>query len=257
MRSFCAMAAITASISFGYASTDAIAQDTKGAPDALIGYYGNSPDQCRSYRRKSDNITSITKTDYTFCGGSGCEAEIVSHRKTRNGYVLKLISRGTPEGWTTTFRQIDENVFEVPSKGRKTETLVRCTIKDEIAGIGLEPNVSTAVTQSMQVVYSAFYAQAVPTACPDLQTDQAKIKKMILIGEVAWADHLVKYKLANGRQTVEEDVRQTTELTKKNAEYGVRSDAEFIPEFCGHVLNAFGSDGSVVPDLIVDPRKKS
>ncbi|MBI3704381.1 MAG: hypothetical protein HY244_11195 [Rhizobiales bacterium] len=249
--------ALVASITLGLASADALAQDAKGAPDVLIGKYGKSPEQCRSYHRKSDNMESITKTHYTFCGGAACEAEIVSHRKTKDGYVLRLTSRGNPDGWTTTFRQIDENIFEQPSKGRAPETLVRCTIKDAIAGIGREADGSQAVTQSINVIYSAFYAQAVPSACPDLRADQAEIKKLILVGEVAWAEHLVKYKLANARQTLREQVRQSLESTKKGAEYGVRSDAKEISDFCSHVLNAFGSDGSVIPNLITDPRKKA
>ena len=54
--------------------------------------------------------------------------------------------------------------------------IVRCTIKDAIAGIGREPDDSTAVTQSMAVIYAALYAQAVPSACPDLRVNQDKIK---------------------------------------------------------------------------------
>ena len=128
--------ALAPCIALGLASAETIAQEAKGAPDALIGNYGKSPEQCRSYHRKSDNIESITKDRYTFCGGSGCEAEIVSHRKTKRGYVLKLTGIGNPDGWTQTFRQISEDVFEVPYSGRAPETLVRCTIKDAIAGIG-------------------------------------------------------------------------------------------------------------------------
>src|SRR5215208_5573041 len=158
------------------------AQDVKGSPEALVGFYGSSPDQCRSYHRKSDNLTSFTATTYTFCGGSGCEADIISHRRIKNGYTLKFTSGGNPHGWASTFRQIDKNVFEETSKTSKPKTLVRCTVKDAIAGIGRDPNATGAVTQSLQIVYAAFYAMEVSSACPDLRANQDKIKTLILAG---------------------------------------------------------------------------
>ena len=248
---------LVASIALVLVSANAIAYEAKGAPDALIGKYGKSPEQCRSYHRKSDNITSITKDYYTFCGGSLCEAKILSNYKTKDGYILKLSSNGNVNGWTQTFRQIDENVFEVQSNGRLPETLVRCTISDAIAGIGRETDGAKAVTQSMNVVFSAYYAQSVPFACPDLRTAPAKIEKLINVGEVAWLDHIVKYKLSDERHTLREQVRQSMATTKSRARGGVLSDAKEIPDFCGHVLDAFGTGGDVIPDLLIDPRKKA
>ncbi len=66
------------------------AKASPNGPRELIGNYGNSPGQCQSYHRKSDNITSISATSYESCGGSMCGADIVSHRKVKDGYILNL-----------------------------------------------------------------------------------------------------------------------------------------------------------------------
>jgi hypothetical protein len=248
---------IFSTIALAIVAGEARAQNVKGGPEALVGFYGSSPDQCRSYHRKSDNLTSFTKTTYTFCGGSGCEAHIISHRRIKDGYTLKFTSGGNPQGWSSTFRQIDTNIFEETSKGSKPQTLVRCTVKDAIAGIGRDPNATGAVTQSLEIVYAAFYAVEVSSVCPDLRANQDKIKTLILAGRDGWTAHLIKNKLITDWQTAGERIRRDIEMSERSAKYGVRADSEEIPDFCVEVLGAFGSDGRILPDLIADPRKKA
>lgn len=248
-----------ATIALALASSDVVAQEVKGAPEALIGSWGRSPAECRSYHRKSDGITSIDKDELSSCGGSACGWKILSHRKTKNGYVLKLVSLspyGDSAVSTWIFRLIDDGVYERPpsKKGAKPETYVKCTVKDAIAGIGRSTNDDGAVTQSVNLAYSAFYAKAVPSACPSLKADEPAIKKLILVSQAGWAEHLMKHKLLAGPFT--EHLKNAVDSIERNAKSGVRIDAEEIPDFCNHVLNAFGSGGRVLPDLITDPRKR-
>lgn len=247
-----------ASIALGLASVEAVAQEIKGAPDALIGYFGISPKQCRSYHRKSDDVTHITKTTETSCGGSGCgETEILSHRKTKDGYVLKCTSRGNPNGWVQTYRQIDDGVFEMLIDGFPPHTLVKCSTKDAIAGIGRDSSDDDrGRVMSTSVAYSAFYAQAVPEVCPDLKADQTRIEKVLLVSHLGRVEEIKESKFLDPRKTPEEQLISEMRMVKNGAEYDVRADAKEIPDFCIEVLSAFSSDGHVIPNLIKDPRKR-
>jgi hypothetical protein len=116
----------------------ALGKDEKGAPTQLIGKYGANPEECRSYNRKSDGITIISERDFSFCGGSGCWAEVLSHKKTRDGYSLRLRSPGNPDGFNERFVVTDPSyIVEIDGNGKgKDLTLARCTRADAIAGIG-------------------------------------------------------------------------------------------------------------------------
>lgn len=67
--------------------TMADGKEEAGAPIELIGRWGSNKEQCQSWHRKIDNVTIIDKNFLTSCGGTGCEAAIVSHKKTVDGYI--------------------------------------------------------------------------------------------------------------------------------------------------------------------------
>lgn len=235
----------------------AIAQDGKGAPDELIGRYGNSPTECRSYHRKTDGITIIGKNTYTFCGGSGCDAIIVSHKKTPAGYVLNFKSGRSEE-----IRVIDDRVIVSVGGGvgGRDETLVRCGLPDAIAGIGASVAPPGALTSSLEVLFSANYALAVPNVCPALKTNEGLAVRLAEMGLQLWGKFLKEHGLLQRgvlRGSLEQRLESTAKMSKRDAEYAVKMDFAEIPNFCEHVLGAFGLDGSIYPDLIRDPRKKT
>ncbi|CAA2108961.1 hypothetical protein MBUL_04454 (plasmid) [Methylobacterium bullatum] len=238
----------------------AMAQTTKGAPPALIGHYGNSPAQCRSYNRKSDNVSEIRRETYTFCGGFGCEARIAKAEKTASGYRLHLRSNGNPDGWWSDFRTVGEGVLEERVQGgKKAETLVRCTTKDIIAGIGLEPNTEGAVTKARSAVFTAYYAEQVATLCPAVSLDSALAKRILATGADGLEAHMRKYgyqPITPGR-TFREGVENDVHSEKVSATYAAKSDAEALPNFCDEAMKALGEGGRVVPGLLIDPRKKA
>ncbi|MHC1999528.1 hypothetical protein ACYQR9_03675 [Methylobacterium sp. CM6241] len=237
----------------------AMAQTTKGAPPALIGHYGNSPAQCRSYNRKTDDVRSIERDTYTFCGGSSCEAKIVSTTKTASGYKLKTIGTFSGVESTDQFREIAPGVFEIPGVAGRRQTIVRCTSKDIVAGIGLEPNTEGQVTNSLSAVFTAHYAEHVTTLCPSTALNEGLAKQIIATGIDAWEAHLKRYGLRPGasakeiRQGAEYDVRRE----KGEATYAAKQDAEALPNFCEEVMRAFGDGARVVPGLVIDQRKKA
>jgi hypothetical protein len=75
-------------------------------------------------------------------------ATIVSHRKLKDGFLLKLRSNGNPAGWTDRIRTLSPDKFEsLPqSSGDKKETFIRCGDADIIAGIGLPSDYDDSIT---------------------------------------------------------------------------------------------------------------
>ncbi len=214
-----------------------------GAPPELIGAYGHSPQQCQSFHRKTDNVSIISETAYTFCGGSACEATIISYTRKGHSYTLKLAG-----GWTTTLTEVDDGVFET-SDG---ETLVRCTLKDQIRGIGLLPNTEGAVTATHSALFSALYAENVKTVCPDLSPDIETTATLVEASSRGW----VKFLKTRGllQRSEEDELNYILHSSTMEAQYALREDAEAIPEFCDHVLDAFGREGTIFPNLIADDR---
>jgi len=238
------------------------AQETKGAPQVLIGRWGNSPQECRSYHRKSDGITIINKNNYSFCGGSGCEATIIKSRKTHDGYVLSLVSRGNPDGWQSRVRVIDDKVIEMVGAGLigRDETLVRCSKSDAIAGIGLRSDSTASRTKSLDGIFAAYYALAIPTRCSQLAPDISAAETIIKTGKLMWERHIQEWVRRDGLDHQTEALLKGLDVVdseKQRAEYAVRADAAEIKNFCDEVLNAFGNDGRILPNLIKDPRRKS
>lgn len=232
-------------------------QAIPNGPKELIGKYGSSPAQCRSYHRKSDNLTSISATSYEFCGGSGCGATIVSHRKLADGYLLNFVSRGNPSGWSERIRVMDRNVIEIIAQTGtgKPETLVRCTKADAIAGIGLEPGNERNLTKALDGVFAAYYALAVPSQCEGVEVNTKAAEAIVDAGRLLWTEFLLKG--ANPRSATPQRIAQTIAGEKRNAEYAVREDAKEIREFCSEVFNVFGDGGRILPNLVKDPRRKA
>jgi len=263
--------AIATALLIGTGAHDAAAAKSKTVPNGpseLIGTYGSSPTQCRSYHRKADNLTFITSTYMVSCGGSWCEATIVSHQKLPDGYILNFISKNNPSGWSDRVRVLDRNVIEVTSlfalltpEQRRPVTLVRCTKADAIAGIGLRPNSEDSLTKSLDGVFAAYYALAVPSQCEGVEVNTKAAEAIVDAGRLLWTEFLLKRPWHNSdsgrRLTTPEGIAETIASQKRNAEYAVRADAKEIKEFCSEVLNAFGDGGRILPNLLRDPRRKA
>ncbi|MHC4040200.1 hypothetical protein [Bradyrhizobium sp. 23AC] len=225
-------------------------------PRDLIGKYGNSPAQCQSYHRKPDDITSISATSYEFCGGSMCGADIVSHRKLKNGYILNLKSPGNPSGWRVRVKLLDKGI-EITSLSRRDppETLARCTKADAIAGVGLRPDQEPGADKSLNSVFAAYYALAVPGKCPGIEANAQAAEAIIATGRSSWTEFLRKG--PNSQHATPEGIAKDIAGEKGDAEYAVRADATEIDAFCSEVLNAFGAGGRVKPDLLKDTRGRT
>jgi hypothetical protein len=178
-----------------------------------------------------------------------------------DGYILNFISRGNPSGWSERVRVLDRNVIEVtglsplPPELRRSETLVRCTKADAIAGIGLRPNSEGSLTKSMDGVFAAYYALAVPSKCEGVEVNTKAAEAIVVAGIAMWTEFLLKG--PNARLATHEGIKETIESEKRDAEYAVRADSEEIKEFCSEVLNAFGDGGRILPNLLKDPRRKA
>ncbi|MBD2751112.1 hypothetical protein IC232_31255 [Microvirga sp. BT688] len=231
------------------------AQDRNGAPNELIGYFGKSPEQCQSYHRKSDDISHITKSDYQWCGGSACGASVVSHRRSKDTFTLRFRSPNNPEGWTAAFKMIDENIFEHRIDGFPTETLVRCTERDQIAGIGRDTT-PPGLTKSLDAVFSAYYALGLPQHCSNLEVDRKIAEQLVEVGTLTWIKFILETQKGPYRQNAQQ-ARKSAESQRGSAEYALREDASTIRDFCNHAASAFGPDGTVIKDLVKDKRRKA
>ena len=242
-----------------------LAQEVKGAPKALIGKFGNSPAQCQSYNRKVDDVASISDEYLTSCGGSStfCEAKIVSHRFTENGFILKFVSEGNPNGWAETVTRVDSDVFEFRSqisKQKNVTTLVRCTVKDAVAGIGKKDFQSrvndTKGVQASDLAFSTYYATAIPKACPGILVDNEAVQKALAKAKGLWTHHDEDLKRKFGRGWMDTFI-SFLKAEERAAVVAVKADLEEIPKFCTEVIDAFGPKGRVLPGMISDTRKKA
>jgi hypothetical protein len=253
---------LTVALCFLISSSAIYASDLQnGAPDAMLGYFGESPAECMSFHRKSDGLKQFTKDTYTFCGGSACEAEILGHKKTADGFQLRFRSRGNPKGWSATYRQIDANVFEETTDTQKPTTIVRCSQKDNVAGIGRNPshdlNDKNTAFEMAAMAYAVFYASSVTEMCEGLTVNKEQAKTLLDASETEYAKFLIQHRLQATATGAVIDAREMLASEKRAAEYGVRADSKEIPNFCSEVLDAFGENGRVSRGLIIDPRKKA
>ena len=239
-----------------FSALEAKAQEIQNAPLSIIGTFGKSRAQCQSHHRKSDDLSRITSTEYTFCGGTGCTARILSHHKTKEGFVIRLVSRGRPEGFKWTVRQVDDDVFEQQYEDGNVETLVRCSMKDSIAGIGL-PEYDGLGKQSKNVEFAAYYAKAIPSVCSAIGVREQEVDRVLIVARSALIERRQKQRLVRPSVSPEADADEMMEWQRRGAQYAVTEDAKAIPDFCKEVLEAFGADGRLLPNLLVDPRQKT
>ncbi len=137
----------------------------------------------------------------------------------------------------------------------KTETLARCTKADAIAGIGLRPNQEPDANTSLNPVFAAYYALAVPGKCAGLTANTQTADAMIARGRSAWTEWLRQG--PNSQHATLELIAQDIAREKRDAEDAVRADAAEVETFCSEVLNAFGDGGRVEPNLLKDTRGKT
>lgn len=228
-------------MSFLPCATIAVAQNTDvaGAPKELLGEWGEKPGRCRAWHRSRDGHTTIESDAWISCGGTACYATVVSHRKLKDGFLLKLQSDGNPSGWTDRIRILGPDKFEsLPQSSReKKETYTRCGDADIIAGIGLASDYDESSRQEYTVSFAGYYAQAVPTVCQLTAADEDTIAAMTAV-----RSYLTPHILEN---------------IKSDAQSAVEQDAKAIDEFCIEVFGAFGKKGTVTPNLLKDLRKKN
>jgi hypothetical protein len=238
----------------------ALPQSKKGAPEEIIGQFGESSLECRSYHRRPTEMLSFTEDEYTWCPTNYCVARILGRRSTPSGFVLRL--DGNPS-WQITFIRKGEGVYEMTYQGLKTTNVIhRCRRSDSIAGIGLpvlldldhpDPNFSglSDLINSPDGIFSASYARAVPSVCPGLNADLEKADAIIQLGRLGYLKLLLE-----GRQSVpegrapEEAADEHLKWLDDNASYAVKADAEDMGDFCKLVLDAFGPKGRVIANLL-------
>ena len=94
-------------------SAGASAREIKGGPAILIGHWGSSAAACRGHHRSPD-INQITKEYWSSCSGTACHKTIISHRRTKNGFVLKTAWRvaGEDKEGSFTFDVLAKNVIK-------------------------------------------------------------------------------------------------------------------------------------------------
>src|SRR5215207_1126537 len=106
-----------------------------GAPATLIGHWAESAAECRGHHRNGD-INQITKEYWSSCSGTACHKSILSHRRTKHGFILRAAWRvaGEEKDGEFTFDVLGKNsIIQREYFGR----LRRCNEADAIAGIGL------------------------------------------------------------------------------------------------------------------------
>ena len=231
-----------------------LTQEIKGAPYELWGYFGNNKEQCRSFNRKTDDITIIEKYTYSFCSGTMCFAQIRGHKKTPDGFILRFTSKGNPRGWKMRFIQFDKDIFDVidepKTKDSKLETIVRCNVNDSIAGIGLS-TMPEGLTKAPDLAFSTYYALAVPRLCGHLEVDQKKAEELLRFAAEKYRAFLLTGPNAGSAPYAAEQLADQ----KEYADDAVGSDFMTIPEFCSHISSRFGPNGSIIKGLVSDFKK--
>ncbi len=228
-------------------SVGASAREIKGGPAILIGHWGSSAAACRGHHRNPD-IDQITKKYWSSCSGTACHKTIISHRRTKNGFVLKTTWRvaGEDKEGSFTFDVLAKNVIKQREYFGRPKR--RCTQADAIAGIGLGPP-DEDPSPGDQTMFSAAYALAVPSVCPHLKVDEDAAKERAEEGKNAWAKSIPDHNASHL------DADSILRFQEKEARKAIEPDAKELPSFCARVLSAFGENGRVIPGLIVSKKR--
>lgn len=257
---------LTIVLAIGAAPVAVAAPSQKGVPAEMLGVFGSSREQCLAFHRKTDDIHRFSKDYYSWCSGSGCEAKVVSHRPVAQGYVLKFVSPGNPDGWSMRVRRLRSGMYQTRlDDDPQTETLSRCRDEDMIAGIGLDPGFPPgsfnavnaafasfkAEVKSSNAVFSAQYALAVLRHCPELILHREAADNIIETGRRGWLQFAEEKKLSLAKGwTYEREADDYIDRSGREAEMAVEADAGEIKDFCRHVIDAFGPQGRVVSGLL-------
>jgi hypothetical protein len=143
-------------------------KEIKGAPKALIGYFGTPVTDCRSYHRRHDLRIFGKDSSYSWCRHETCVRKVASHRVTPTGFILTFAFK--PGAFNRPKKDYiaktaDKDVYL--SGYPNGETLSRCSRKDAIAGIGMDAQ----KWDGDDADYSAHYALALPKFCPSVVVD--------------------------------------------------------------------------------------
>jgi hypothetical protein len=68
--------------------------------------------------------------------------------------------------------------------------------------------------------------------------------------------HLQRHNLLRVGVSAEVQAEYWMEVQQGSAASAVKEDAKVVSSFCKEILEAFGTDGRVLPGLIVDDRQK-
>jgi hypothetical protein len=89
-------------------SAESLAKEIKGTPDALLGTYGTSVQECKDEKEQYAFDTPYYRT----CASPGCWKRIVSHTVTPTGFRLKIRDDGNFKEWTEQVTMIDKNTIK-------------------------------------------------------------------------------------------------------------------------------------------------
>lgn len=239
----------------------AFAQERKGAPKEILGFFGENSEQCRSFHRNPANVITIAENEYSWCDTNHCVARIDSHRIVPGGFVLKLT--GEEGAWEINLKRKANGSYEQRYSGIKTvEVISRCQPSDMIAGIGLpaglerdKPDANfpglADLIKTPDGIFSAAYARAVPQFCPDLKVDLEKAETIIQVGRLGYLKILLDRgdTLPEG-WTYEREADDYVGRIEHQAKIAVEDDVAVINSFCKHVLDAYGLQGRLIANLL-------
>jgi hypothetical protein len=179
----------------------------------------------------------------------------------KDGFALKLSSESGP--WEITLKRKGEGVYEERYPGIETiKTISRCQDSDIIAGIGLPPGFSadepdpnfpglSDIIKTPDGIFSAAYARAVPSHCPQLKADQEKTDQLIQLGRMGRLKVLIDRRdtLPEG-WTYERQADEDVSTIEDRAKLAAEEDAAGIDSFCKNVLEVYGPHGRLISNLL-------
>jgi hypothetical protein len=151
-----------------------------------------------------------------------CGFHVANHRRTPAGFVLSLkynVATGEP-AVKLTIKRIGNDRFVFAKEGEAPTTRIRCTDADIAAGIGVQ----STDDENWDPNFAVYYALEVPGVCPGLAVDRDAALERI-------GAHYPK---------------NASDMKKLYVEY----DKQNVKDFCRKVLDAFGPNGRVIPDLL-------
>jgi hypothetical protein len=228
---------IAAALSVSLPGSTGVAKDRPGALDNLVGVFAESSELCRSHRRATTHFAiELSKVKgkfyYNNCNGRACVYQVLSHARGPAGLVLRMREVIAPDepARKVTIKRINDKQFSFTESGRPSSIRVRCTEADFVAGIGLPDPDHHDDDADYSVAYSLRYALLVPAVCPELTADRETISK----------------RLGPPKPVIEWLVKDTPANDKEN-----------VKDYCKVVLDSFGPNGRVIPNLLQPTHNKN